>query len=81
MLFNSQDNVDNWGHLGGLLTGFFVAVAIIPVLPTDMRRHEVQGWCYEKYWKQVGRFVSLAWLVIGFAMFYTVYKPDQRTIC
>ena len=67
--------------MGGLLTGFFVAVAIIPVLPTDMRRHEVQGWYYEKYWKQVGRFVAVLWLVLGFSMFYTVYKPDQTKIC
>lgn len=32
--FASQ-GVDNWGHLGGILTGFFLGVAIIDILRTD----------------------------------------------
>lgn len=40
----SSNNVDNYGHLGGLLIGIFLGMSIVNILPTDQNRHLLQGW-------------------------------------
>lgn len=46
---SSTKNIDNYGHLGGFVTGLPFSMAIMPVLQTSMRRHQLSGWTYEKY--------------------------------
>lgn len=45
----SSTNVDNFGHLGGFVTGLPLSMALMPILATTVNRHQLAGWTYEKY--------------------------------
>lgn len=52
--FAAQGVIDNWGHLGGLLSGIVIGVALTPRLTIDLRffpplfirRFPMQGWLW-----------------------------------
>lgn len=46
---SSAENIDNFGHLGGFVTGLPLSMALMPVLQTSMRRHIMTGWTYERF--------------------------------
>ena len=77
MLFGLSEtsNVDNFGHLGGFLTGLPFSMALMPVLKTSVRRHLIPGWTFEKYCKMIGGVVTILWITIGMAMFYIERHP------
>lgn len=64
-------NVDNYGHLGGLIMGFFGSILLIkPILNRS----------YEKNLRLIACFVVVAFFVIGFCMFYLVKVPVEIKI-
>lgn len=59
-------NVDNYGHLGGLLLGFFGSIMLIkPILNRN----------YEKNLRIIASFIVVAFFLIGFICFYTTRNP------
>ena len=68
-------NVDNFGHLGGFVTGLPFSMFLMPVLKTSIRRHQIPGWTYEKYWKMIGGVSAMLWITIGMSMFYFERNP------
>ena len=70
----NKSGVDNWGHLGGFFTGFPFSMAIVNILKTSMRRHQMPGWTYEKYCKAFGAFATFAWFALGLSLFFTQRK-------
>ena len=69
-----KSNTDNWGHLGGFVTGYFASLPIIKILETDVGRHRIQnqGCPYEKIMKYFGLGVTVLWFLLGYILFYTV---------
>jgi rhomboid protease GluP len=61
-------DVDNYGHLGGLIMGFFGSIVLIkPILNRS----------YEKNLRLFASFVVLAFFLIGFCCFYLTRHPVE----
>lgn len=75
----NASNVDNYGHLGGFVTGLPLSMAIIPIVSSSMRRDQLSGWTYERYCKAIGGVATILWLGIGMIMFYTQRNP--KIVC
>jgi rhomboid protease GluP len=77
VMFGLSDtkNIDNYGHLGGFVTGLPLAMALMPVLKTSMRRHEIRGWTFEKYCALFGAAAGFLWLGLGILLFYVDRSP------
>ena len=73
----SQDNIDNYGHLGGFVTGLPLAMLLMPVLKTSMRRHEMRGMTYEKYCQIIGGVSVFLWIGLGILLFYLKRHPGD----
>lgn len=73
----NSENIDNYGHLGGFITGLPLAMAIMPVIQSSMKRNEMPGWTYERYCKYIGMVALSLWLVIGMTMFYVERNPTR----
>ena len=74
----AKENIDHYGHLGGFVTGLPISMALMPVVPTSMRRHVMPGWTYEKYCQIIGAVMGFLWLGIGMLMFYVQRHPQAR---
>jgi len=61
---SETSNVDNFGHLGGFLTGLPFSMALMPVLKTSVRRHLIPGWTFEKYCKMIWGVLTILWITI-----------------
>eukprot|EP00357_Protocruzia_adherens_P033906 CAMPEP_0114992814 /NCGR_PEP_ID=MMETSP0216-20121206/12164_1 /TAXON_ID=223996 /ORGANISM="Protocruzia adherens, Strain Boccale" /LENGTH=320 /DNA_ID=CAMNT_0002356349 /DNA_START=35 /DNA_END=997 /DNA_ORIENTATION=- len=81
-------NVDNYGHLGGLMTGFFVGLSVLKYPPGEINMfglpipqyqdpHANPDRKWEKYWQISGYVCSFMFYVGGFVLFYTVRHPDE----
>lgn len=57
--------VNNWGHLGGLITGFFMMY----VLKKPYREGD-GACCSYKIWNIIGAGFTLTFNVVGFSLFY-----------
>ena len=75
---SDQRNIDNYGHLGGFVTGLPIAMALMPVLKTSMRRDEIRGWTYEKYCQIFGAAAGFLWLGLGILLFYLKRSPVPK---
>mmetsp|Transcript_29455 Transcript_29455/g.33739 ORF Transcript_29455/g.33739 Transcript_29455/m.33739 type:complete len:87 (+) Transcript_29455:718-978(+) len=74
----STENIDNFGHLGGFVTGLPFSMALMPIMQTSMRRHIIPGWTYEKKWKAAGAVLCFLWITIGVIMFYVKRDPTRQ---
>lgn len=71
----SDEKIDNFGHLGGGITGIFIGMALMIILPTSMNRHQLPGFTYERICKTVGAVVGLLYLAVGLIGFYAGRNP------
>lgn len=85
-----DDHVDNWGHLGGLITGIIAGFAITEALDASDRNlpnETPRRFTAEEYKKRLGCcktwvchyfcwFVLLAWFVTLLTVFYVVVDVD-----
>ena len=74
-----ESKVDNWGHLGGFITGLPFSMSLMPIMATSMRRNVMPGWTYERYCKVFGGVVTVLWLGIGLIGFYTA--RNTTSVC
>ena len=77
---SSTENIDNYGHLGGFITGLFISMPLMIVLPTSMGRHQMPGMTYEKYCKYIGGVVWFLWIVGGITGFYLARHPNPKCL-
>eukprot|EP00356_Strombidium_inclinatum_P005477 CAMPEP_0170488648 /NCGR_PEP_ID=MMETSP0208-20121228/7148_1 /TAXON_ID=197538 /ORGANISM="Strombidium inclinatum, Strain S3" /LENGTH=88 /DNA_ID=CAMNT_0010763279 /DNA_START=631 /DNA_END=897 /DNA_ORIENTATION=- len=87
---NAQGNdptVDNWGHLGGLITGIFAGFSIAEIYDMEARskgrtpdrftEEEYDGCCRKSVMCQFcGIFFLVVWIGGLFVIFYTVTDVD-----
>lgn len=62
--------VDNYGHLGGLITGTTISMFVVKAM----------GGRYQDYEKKVelyGKILTAVYFLLGFILFYTVRNPPQ----
>lgn len=76
----ASPNVDNWGHLGGILSGFFLGLTCISILRTDQNWQNLVGWTYEKVWKYIGIVIISLFFFLGYLLFYISSKPIDNCI-
>eukprot|EP01017_Pseudomicrothorax_dubius_P036410 TRINITY_DN520_c0_g1_i14.p1 TRINITY_DN520_c0_g1~~TRINITY_DN520_c0_g1_i14.p1 ORF type:complete len:304 (-),score=48.91 TRINITY_DN520_c0_g1_i14:598-1509(-) len=70
-LFGSQnDNVDNWGHVGGLIVGIFIGLALIDVGPVENRNE-----AYERTIKRIGFITVGVFYALGLIIFFAARNP------
>lgn len=62
---NPQSTVDVWGHVGGLLVGFF----FMPILQQPLQ-DDTSACCSFKYWYWMSVFVISSFTIGGFLGFY-----------
>jgi Mn2+/Fe2+ NRAMP family transporter len=74
----NTENIDNYGHLGGFVTGLPLSMAVMPIVKSSMKRDELRGWTYEKYCKAIGVVAVTLWILIGMIMFFAVRKPGSN---
>jgi rhomboid protease GluP len=65
----SGDGVDNWGHLGGLITGIFSGMWLITPMDNVVET-------FEKTVSRVGWCVLAFYFVLGVTLFFTVRHPS-----
>lgn len=87
---HADSHVDNWGHLGGLITGIFAGHAITEALDAIDRGKEnpiPRRFTEEEYKKRSGCcktwvchyiwwFILTAWIITLLVLFYTVVDVD-----
>lgn len=56
--------VDNLGHLGGMITGFFVGMIVFKLIEPGN----------EKMWRMIGGGLLGFYFILGFTLFYTVVQ-------
>lgn len=71
---SSSYQTDNYGHLGGLLTGAFSGMFILSPIGGPPEQ-------YEKNVKYVGYGLTLLYFVLGFSLFFTVVDPIRIFYC
>lgn len=85
----SDPKVDNWGHLGGLITGIFAGFAIaewfdaearskerVPDRFTEEEYERKSGCCKFCALIRVGTIFLFLWLITLLVLFYTVVDVD-----
>ena len=75
LMFNMQmgaynQNIDNWGHLGGLITGIIAGFAIAE---NDQRTREAKGCCEFLFNSTCANKLGMLALMIYFAMLFTIF--------
>jgi membrane associated rhomboid family serine protease len=66
----SNAHVDILGHLGGLIVGIMIGLALIDAGPVDRRNQQ-----YERLVKRIGYGCLVAYFGVGFLLFFTVRDP------
>jgi membrane associated rhomboid family serine protease len=65
-------NVDNYGHIGGLLTGFFLGILLLDPL-IDGKGPEIENHRVNHIIKRIVSLIVLITLfIVGFVLFYTI---------
>ena len=70
-----KNNIDNWGHLGGAIFGFF---GLIPFV----KPHNIDdgACCKYKIWFAISLFVLGIFTILGFVLYYTLDKYSKVKI-
>lgn len=69
MLTQSNNLVDNYAHLGGIIVGFLVGVGIFKFMMQPSKS--------DMYWKYATRVLLGVYFVLGFTLFYTTVKTHE----
>lgn len=73
--FATNSNADNFGHLGGWLTGFAFGMMIVNVIANQTNRANLPGFNYEKITKFVGIGGTLIFFLVNFLIFFLSREP------
>mmetsp|Transcript_11109 Transcript_11109/g.21773 ORF Transcript_11109/g.21773 Transcript_11109/m.21773 type:complete len:301 (-) Transcript_11109:1616-2518(-) len=65
----SNATTDNWGHIGGLLTGFCLAPVLLQFLDNTKQS--------KKIWQIAGGAALSVYMIVGFTVFYTEVHTER----